>query len=205
MQSSSPHAGLVVFTALELCPRPAAIASLPRGISFDEIDSCRTLPKWNLCNQVFLCCSICLFLFLFFFQHRHLLPVALQPLVIRMDFILVMFDAPWMLGCSQSHSTFCLLALLGWNNLCRLHLLRLVWSYSKCNFLTEIYQREARIGNCQGVRVYHAPNLHPVVFSAWSFTPRVLHMKPFVLTDSFIWLSNSLTAQLLNGHFKYCK
>lgn len=128
MQSSSPHAGLVVFTAPKLRPRPAATASLPHGISFDESDSCRTLPKWNLCNQAFLCCSICFFP-IFFSQHRHLLPVALQPLVVRMDFILVMFDAPWMLGCSQSHSTFCLLALLGWNNLCRLHLSRLVWSY----------------------------------------------------------------------------
>lgn len=61
MQSSSPHAGLVVFTAPKLRPRPAATASLPHGISFDETDSCRTLPKWNLCNQAFLCCSICLF------------------------------------------------------------------------------------------------------------------------------------------------
>lgn len=66
MQSSSPHAGLVVFTAPKPRPRPAATASLPHGISLDETDSCRTLPKWNLCNQAFLCCSICFFSLFFF-------------------------------------------------------------------------------------------------------------------------------------------
>lgn len=185
MQSSSPQQGwwflLRRSFVLGQLPLPP---SLPHGPSFDETDSCRTLPKWNLCNQVFLCWSICLF---FFFQHRHLLPVALQPLVIRMDFILVMFDAPWMLGCSQSHSTFCLLALLGWNNLCRLHLSRLILIMQL--FKRDLSERGQDWELSRGWS-YHAPNLHPVVLVHDHLHPEFCTRNHlFSLIASFDWIT----------------
>lgn len=61
---------------------------------------------------------------------------------------------------------------------------------SNSTFLKRFIRERPGLGIVKGSQL-SCTKFAPRSLSAWSFTPRVLHKKPFVLTDNFIWLNNS--------------